>query len=348
MNRVPVEIYTLILRNLSVRDLVTMGAIDRCTRIIVTPLIHGCRLLQLLTLRGEQSAMAFLTETKHVDIRVHDAHGMTVLHYAAIKGYGKIVRLLTRDPHHKALLDAPEDAQSDTPLILAARFQNEAVLKLLLKKGADINARNTHGESVLFWAAKRQDAKLARMLVNQGADPNQVVRHGFTPLIQAIMNGCIELAAVLLGGGSNVEQPDIQGYRPLVWAVVLGDPAMVNLLFSYHARVNPSTKSGAERSPLVWAVMRGSVDMVQLLLCRGASVGPTPPNRQPPLMCAVIHRDTAVAKLLLQYGALPNERGTSGETALAWALLNNDREMVQLLLEYKACPKVITRNAWFA
>lgn len=348
MDRIPVEIYIFILRKLSVRDLITMGAINRCTRTIVTPLMHGCRLLRLLLLRGEHSAVAFLMETKHIDIRVHDAHGMTVLHYAAMKGYGQIVRLLTSDPGHKALLDVPENRQNDTPLILAARYQNETIFQLLLDIGADVNARNAQGENVLFWATKRRDTKLARMLLKRGADPNQVARHGFTPLIQAIINGCLDLAAVLLEGGCNVEQPDIQGYRPLVWAVVLDALAMVNLLFSYHARINPSTRRGAERSPLVWAVMRGAVEMVQLLLCHGASVGQAPPDRQAPLMWAVIHRATSVARLLLQYGARPNERGISGETALAWALFNNDMEMVQLLLEYKACPEVTKRDELFA
>ncbi|KAJ5335717.1 ankyrin repeat-containing domain protein [Penicillium brevicompactum] len=185
------------------------------------------------------------------------------------------------------------------------------------------------------------------MLLTRGADPNQVARHGFTPLIQAIINGYLDLAAVLLGEGCNVEQPDIQGDRPLVWAVVLNDLAMVNFLFSYHAKINPSARKEAERSPLVWAVMRRAVEMVQLLLCHGASIGQTTQCSQAPLMWAVIHRNTSVAELLLQYGALPNEPGFSGETALVWALLNN-REMVQLLLKYKACPEVMKRDEWFA
>ncbi|CAG8095941.1 unnamed protein product [Penicillium olsonii] len=348
MNRVPVEICILIVSKLPMRDLLTMGAIDRCTRRIVMPLVHGCRLLQLVTLRGQNSAVTFLMETTQVDFRVRDTHGMTTLHYAALKGYVQVVRLLTSDPRHKPLLNAPENRQNDTPLILAARYQNEAVLQILMDNGADVNARNIHGENVLFWAAKRHRTKLTQKLLKRGADPNQFVRHGLTPLIQAIMEGYLDLATILLEGGCNVEQPDSRGHRPLVWAVVLDEPAMASLLFSHHAKVNPSARKGGERSPLVWAVMKGNVEMVQLLLRHGASVGQTQPDSLAPLMWAVLHRDTSVAELLLQNGALPDEPGIHGEPALVWAMFNNDREMMRLLLRYNACLEDIKRERRFA
>ncbi|KAJ5335655.1 uncharacterized protein N7506_005591 [Penicillium brevicompactum] len=58
------------------------------------------------------------------------------------------------DPHHKALLDVPENRQNDTPLILAAQYQKEAIFQLLLDTGADVIARNALAENVLFWATK--------------------------------------------------------------------------------------------------------------------------------------------------------------------------------------------------
>ncbi|KAJ6125859.1 hypothetical protein N7471_010352 [Penicillium samsonianum] len=347
IERMPVEICILIAEKLSVRDLNMMGSIDRHMRIITMPLLRGCKLLQILTRQGEISSVDFLERTNYVDIRVQDAHGMTALHYAAMKGYKKVVKLLTMNSQYRGLLNAPEKRQNDTPLILAARYHDESVCQLLLDTGANVNSRNAHGETVLFWVVKRQRTNLARMLLKRGADPNQGVRHGLTLLTLAIMEGCFDLVKVLLEEGCDVEQPDAQGYRPLVWAVVLDDLAVANLLFAYNTdAATQSNGKKAERSPLVWAVMKGNVDMVQLLLKHGADIGQTPTDRRAPLIWAVIHRVTSVAEVLLQNGARPNEADLNGQTALVWAMLNRDKEMIQLLLEYGADPEVIGRKEW--
>ena len=313
------------------------------------PLLRGCKLLRMISREPESSSVEFLVKSEYVDIRVKDADHMTVLHYAAMKNYKKLIRFLTRNPQHKVLLDAPENRQSDTPLIIAVRCQNEGVLRLLLDAGADVNVPNAHGESVLFWAIKRQKSNLVRMLLKRGADPNQLVRHGLTLLILAIMTGCLDLVKALLEEGCDVEQPDCQGHRPLAWAVASDDIATANLLISYNTKATVhSSGNGEERSPLAWAVMMGSVDMVRLLLSQGADIEQTQPDRRGPLIWAVIHRDISVAEVLLQNGARPNEADGNGQTALVWAILNSDKEMVQLLLEYGADAEVNRRNEWLA
>ena len=53
---------------------------------------------------------------------------------------------------------------------------------LFLKKGADIHAKVINGERGLFVAAKYADPELARLLIKTGADTNAKNREKLTPL----------------------------------------------------------------------------------------------------------------------------------------------------------------------
>ena len=343
-DRLPVEAWLLVAENLAAKDLTALGATSRHVRRMLMPLLQGCKLLNL-TYRDESSVVEFLVKTKSIDIRVHDSHAMTALHYAAMKGFETVFCLLTQNPLHKILIDAPGGRWGDTPLIIALRCQRKGIFQLLLDAGANVNLHNGEGENALFWAAKRRRTDLVHTLLKQGADPHQSVRHGLTVLIVAIIDDSLDVVKVLLEGGSDVEQPDGQGYRPLAWAVIYDNPAIVEVILSQSK--DPSALTGgkrAERSPLVWAVMKGNTDMVRLLLRRGADLGQTEPDRRPPLIWAVIHGDVLMAEVLLQNGACPNEADCNGQTALVLATTMRNKEMVCLLLEYGADRKAVETN----
>lgn len=74
--------------------------------------------------------------------------GWTALHYAASKGYTKMIRLLL---DQQAYVDA-ESPNGTTPLMMAAGYSNEMSVKLLLEEGADPRIRNKLGLSALDMA----------------------------------------------------------------------------------------------------------------------------------------------------------------------------------------------------
>ena len=53
---------------------------------------------------------------------------------------------------------------------LAARWGHEAVVRLLVEQGADVEARDENGWTVLHWAAEYGHEAVVRLLVEQGAD----------------------------------------------------------------------------------------------------------------------------------------------------------------------------------
>ena len=84
----------------------------------------------------------------------------------------------------KALLDGglnpnAKDKLYDEPIIFAAiKSKNTSTLALLLKRGADINTRNSLGETLLVDAFFKADFDKMFFLLDQGADPNPVNMQG--------------------------------------------------------------------------------------------------------------------------------------------------------------------------
>ena len=79
-----------------------------------------------------------------------------------------------------------------------------AIAQLLLKRGADANAKGGHhGGTVLHRAVIRGDAALARALLEHGADPNRQDWSGKTPLHHAVAKNR-HLVALLLAHAPNL------------------------------------------------------------------------------------------------------------------------------------------------
>ena len=77
------------------------------------------------------------------------------------------------------------DQEGSTPLHHAAGFGSTATIKLLLDKGADVNAANRRKSTPLFWAI-HDEAKVG-LLLERGADINAKTVDGLTLVYQA---GC--------------------------------------------------------------------------------------------------------------------------------------------------------------
>lgn len=74
------------------------------------------------------------------------------------------------------------------PLVIAAHTGNTAIMKLLIEKGADVNAINFNpfgGETALMLAAKEANLEIVQLLLTHGADANIAESHGMTALMAA-------------------------------------------------------------------------------------------------------------------------------------------------------------------
>jgi ankyrin repeat protein len=126
-----------------------------------------------------------------------------------------------------------------TPLHLAAFFGQTEAAKLLLNKGAIVNAKSTNPmqNMPLHAACAGRHIEVARLLIEHGAPVNARQHGGWSPLHAAAQNGDIELAKALLAAGADVNVRAENNQMPLDLALTKGQQAMVEYLESNGAKL---------------------------------------------------------------------------------------------------------------
>jgi ankyrin repeat protein len=61
-----------------------------------------------------------------------------------------------------------KDNSGNTPLSMAARYKHEAVVKLLLEKGADVESKDDNGNTPLSLAAEKGHEAIMKLLLKKG------------------------------------------------------------------------------------------------------------------------------------------------------------------------------------
>ena len=159
---------------------------------------------------------------------------------------------------------------------------NPEVVALLLDREADINAKDTLGQTPLHWAAVNTDQELAILLLEWGAEVNTKNNSDQTPLHLSVQYGFnLEVTTVLLEWGANVNAKDDFGRTALHQA----DSEAATLLLDRGADVN--AEDDLELTPLHLAAGNTDPETVAMLLDRGADVNAKDYYSQTPLHRAV-------------------------------------------------------------
>lgn len=221
------------------------------------------------------------------------------------------------------------------PLYTATRKENLAVIKKLLKRGADVNRTAPNGWTSLKSAAQQGSFEIVKVLLDAGADPNIADDTNYTPLMNAVSGEHEDIVKILLKfnadpnvqSGDNPEDDDWEpGRSALMDAAVSGNVAIARELLKSGA--NPNLLNSKGRTALHSAVISGNADMVALLLKSGAdpNVFGTDDEKMSALDLALRRwasedeDDRAggisdVLELMLKKG-MPSDRGSLNETAL--------------------------------
>jgi ankyrin repeat protein len=217
----------------------------------------------------------------------------------------------------------------------AVAENNHAVVRMLIDRGADVNARSKFVPSAtgrgfegatpvaarqnqaaeenasgsltpLMFAAREGDLESARMLVTAGAEINLRGGDGKDALGLAIFNGGYDVASFLIDNKANVNQPDAQRFTPLFWAV---------------------DRRNMETAPnFPWVVTADPLPLIKKLLEAGADVNSLVNNTPRARM-----RDGSPRIVFA--------------TALMRAAFSGDIELVKLLITHGADTKIISKDS---
>src|SRR5262249_43992246 len=223
-----------------------------------------------------------------------------------------VEKLLTADP---SLVNA-KDTSGSSPLHHAAGFGTLETMKLLLEKGADVNAKNRRASTPLFWAI-HDDAKV-RMLVASGAAVTAKQVEGRTPVYQAatLANG-LSVLRFLLEKGADPRIATLTGATPLMAAAGRGDVEAITSLIEQGADVN--VRNSAGETALMLAATNGDLRAVQLLISKGADVNMRSKRNETALGNDATAGVDETVRLLLSHGAEVNVRNIRGYSPLMLA-----------------------------
>ena len=178
------------------------------------------------------------------------------------------------------------------------------ILQACLNAGEDVNACDDYGDTALLWILQTtgvENNALVRFLLRHGANPNVQNQGRETPLLCAVRDTELQIVRMLLQRGAKADTRDAGGATPLLWAVGRDAPTLAALLIKAGAKVNVSDAIGT--TPLNWACSIGSPKMVRLLLAHGANVSvPTRDGRTALQIARTMHHPNIV-RMLRQAGA---------------------------------------------
>ena len=222
-----------------------------------------------------------------------------------------------------------DGADLDQELVNAIVGNDADRVRFLIKKGADVNKRDSGGFTPLDSAARGRSATLIEILVEAGADPNTPDADGFFPLLHAINRNHVPSVEMLAKKGANLELKTKQGITPLSWALGDGKYFAAKALIDLGADVNAT--SGIENvTPLmVLATQLAAktrsgnlaqgpqpLDLARLLVDKGANVNALSKDNVNAVMIAAGHNNAPIIGLLAGAGADLEAKSSSGQTAL--------------------------------
>src|SRR5215471_11881657 len=287
------------------------------------------------------------------NVNAANRYGITPLYLASVNGNATIIEKLL-----KAGADANAvGTEGETPLMTVARTGNVEAAKVLLAHGANVNAKEReHGQTLLMWATAQAHPAMMRELIARGADINarSAVQHwerqttaeprekwlplgGFTALLFAARQGCLECEHVLVESGADMNAVSPDGISPTLMAIINGHYDCAAYLLDKGADPNLADETGrtalyaavdfntmpADNRPAPKVINEevSSFELIQKLLDKGANPNAQLKKQQPyrakldrgddtmlttgttPFLRAAKAGDVAAMRLLLDRGA---------------------------------------------
>ncbi|MEZ0226553.1 MAG: ankyrin repeat domain-containing protein [Alphaproteobacteria bacterium] len=227
------------------------------------------------------------------------------------------------------------------------------MLGLLFAAGAEIDVRNTNGQTALNLACESIDKEKAKALLELGADPNIANSYGRRPLdvvmdhygyaygYGAANGDHNEVIGLLLKAGAdpNLSPNAEMQFSPLQIAARSGKLDTMKMLVSRHARIDQTDRTPAGMTPFMTAVENSHVDAATFLKDNGADVNRTDSFKRGILHFAARGGSAPVIETLLALpGADTEKKDSRGLTALHHACRKDKKDAAAALLKHGANP----------
>jgi ankyrin repeat protein len=251
-------------------------------------------------------------------------------------------------------------AEPDRRLVDAAKKNDTATVRALLKEKASINTQSADGTTALHWIVRSDDIATTEALLKAGADVKIADRYGITAIKLAAENGNAAMIELLIKAGADANATLPDGETALMTASRTGKPEAVKALLSHGARPNAKESRFGETA-LMWAAAHNNAAAIRVLAANGANLNDKsslttfpefkfitsgmvttslPKGGWTALMHAARQGAVDSARALAEVGADLNQTDPDGTTALTVAIINAHFDLAAMLAGKGADPNI--------
>uniref|UniRef100_A0AAQ4QWK6 Ankyrin 1, erythrocytic b n=1 Tax=Gasterosteus aculeatus aculeatus TaxID=481459 RepID=A0AAQ4QWK6_GASAC len=220
-----------------------------------------------------------------------------------------------------------------TPLHIAAHYENMSVAQLLLNRGSQCKL---HPQ-----ASRRGNVMMVRLLLDRGAQIDAVTKDELTPLHCAARNGHARIIEILLEHGAPIQAKTKVNGPPLKMT------CRASLFQSTEKFIDggasPNASNVKVETPLHMASRAGHCEVAQFLLQNTAQADARAKDDQTPLHCAARMGHKELVKMLLEHKASPDSATTAGHTPLHISAREGHIHTIRILLDAGAQQTKMTK-----
>uniref|UniRef100_A0A4W5RGS2 Ankyrin 1 n=1 Tax=Hucho hucho TaxID=62062 RepID=A0A4W5RGS2_9TELE len=242
-----------------------------------------------------------------------------------------------------------------TGLFLVLLRGNVIMVRLLLDRGAQIDAKTKNGLSPIHMSAQGDHMDCVRQLMQYNAAIDDVTLDHLTPLHVAAHCGHHRMAKVLLDKGAKPNSRALNGFTPLHIACKKNHMRVMDLLLKHSASLEAVTevreirareRDGMydDQTPLHCACRMGHKELVKLLLEHKANPNSTTTSGHTPLHIAAREGHAQTTRILLDMEAQQTKMTKKGFTPLHVASKYGKVDVAELLLERGGNPNAAGKN----
>jgi len=225
-----------------------------------------------------------------------------------------------------------KDMDGRTPLHWAARGVYFEIMEYLIKKGADVNAKDNNQIYPIESVTVRNHPLSLKLLIDNGAKTDVSDNEGSYIIHIAAQYGYIEEIKILLENGSYLEIKDNYQRTPLIIASREGgDYETVKYLIEKGANINAVDKNGY--SPISLAAWRGYENIVNLLLDKNAVIIVSGKDGSKLLQYACDKKLIKLYKKIILEGGDIFSLNSNFQTPMYWASIGGAEEIIEDLIK---------------
>ena len=211
--------------------------------------------------RQGNSAMVKVLLENGAKISGKDRMQKTIWEVAVKRSNSEIIKILNEAKGKKLGLQNIQVSK----LIDKVKLDDVLEVEKLLQEGADIESQDSKGWTPLIYA---NSLEMVKLLIKYGANVNARAEHYLNPLFSAAYDGNLDKFKYLLKNGADIKLKMVDGASLLMAAVSGGNKELIKDLIAKGVDINAKTHYG--KTAIMLAKYKGEKKIIDMLVDAGA------------------------------------------------------------------------------